>query len=517
MQLVQETNVIFRKSFPCLKPPVSHYLNKTMKSLSIYCLLSVLLPVLCVAQPAVRQLRLQEVIALAQEQSAVARQVETTRETSYWQWRSFRSGYMPQLSVAGVLPDYQRTINAVTQPDGALEFQPVLNNYSEVGLTLKQVISPTGGSLFLTSLMQRFDDFDRTQTRYNGNPAIIGLEQPLFAYNELRWKKRTEPLRYEESRKLYVEDREKIAVTVTNLYFALLLAQVNQDIAAKNMANNDTLYQVAQEKYKLGRLSKNDLLQLRLAVLNAGLAQAQAALDAQTSLLALQTYVGLRDSLPLQLLAPEQVPAADIQPAVALTEAHRNRKESINFQRRLLEAESEVARVKGGNGFNASVFATFGLTNRGAKWVDIYQNPENQQRVRFGFNMPLLDWGQQRADYKVAALNRKLVQHTVALEEANFEQSIITQVNRYNTLKNRIEATAEANAIAQERYDIAKRIYLIGRISITDLNIALAEKDQARRAYIASLSEFWAAYYSLRELTLYNFEKQEALSLQVDQ
>ncbi|WP_162056256.1 TolC family protein [Pontibacter pamirensis] len=485
-----------------------------MKSQFILYLLFVcllMLPGLTIAQPATRQLRLQEVIEMAQEQSAVARQVETTRETSYWQWRSFKAGYKPQLSIKGILPDFRRTINPVTQPDGTLEFKPVSNNYSEVGLTLEQVVSPTGGSIFVTSLMQRFDDFERTQTRYNGNPAIIGFEQPLFAYNKLRWEKRIEPLRYEESQKKYLEDRETIAVTATNLYFDLLLAQVNQDIAAKNLANNDTLYQVAQEKYKLGRLSKNDLLQLRLAVLNAGLAQAQASLDAQTALLALKTYVGLRDSLQLQLQVPENIPSADVQAATALSEAYKNRKENLNFQRRLLEAESGVAKAKGDNGFNASVYATFGLTNRGENWRDIYQQPENQQGVQIGFNMPLLDWGRQRANYKVAALDRKLVQFTVAQEEASFEQAVITQVNQYNMLKNRIKATAEADAIAQERYDIAKSIYLIGRISITDLGIALTEKDQARRAYVASLSEFWEAYYNLRQLTLFDFEKQEVL------
>ncbi|GAB3536078.1 hypothetical protein GCM10027443_25870 [Pontibacter brevis] len=334
------------------------------------------------AQPTVRQLRLQEVIEMAQEQSAVARQVETKRETSYWQWRSFKAGYKPQLSIEGILPDFSRTINPVTQPDGTLEFQPVSNNYSEVGLTL---------------------------------------------------------------------------------------------------------------------------------------AQAQATLDAQTALLALKTYVGLRDSLEIQLVVPEHIPTADVQTAVALSEAFKNRKENLNFQRRLLEAESGVAKAKGDNGFNASVYATFGLTNRGENWRDIYRQPENQQGVQIGFSMPLLDWGRQRANYKVAALDRKLVQHTVAQEEASFEQAVITQVNQYNMLRNRIKVTAEAADIAQERYDIAKSIYLIGRISITDLGIALTEKDQARRAYIASLSEFWEAFYNLRQLTLYDFKKQEVLLSKKDE
>lgn len=74
-------------------------------------------------------------------------------------------------------------------------------------------------------------------------------------------------------------------------------------------------------------------------------------------------------------------------------------------------------------------------------------------------------------------------------------------------LKTRVAITGEADQIAQSRYDIAKATYVIGRISITDLNIALGEKDQAKRAYISSLRDFWTAFYNLRTLTLYDFEK----------
>lgn len=487
-----------------------------MKTL-YFSFLFVLMPLLLaqsVAQPAVRQLSLQEVISLTQEQSAVARQVETSRENSYWQWRSFKADYRPQLSLSGTLPDFSRTFTPVTQPDGTLEFRPVTINYSEVALSLRQVIGPTGGSVFVTSLMQRFDDFNRDEKRYNGNPAIIGIEQPLFAYNPFSWAKKIEPLRYEESQRQFREDKEQIAVTATQLYFDLLLAQVNQAIAGKNLANNDTLYKIAVEKFNLGRMSKNDLLQLRLATLNAELALAQATLDEQTAALALKTFVGMKDSMVLQLQVPETLPVMQVTAAVALEEALKNRKEAVNFRRRILEAESMVAKAKGDNGLNANLFATFGLSNSAPTFTDVYTQPENLQRARVGFSMPIVDWGRQRSITKVAALNKQLIEYTVDQEEATFEQAVLTQVNRYNMLRSRIETTAEADAIAQERYEIAKSTFVIGRISITDLNIALAEKDQARRAYISSLSEFWTAYYNLRQLTLFDFERQAPIVYQ---
>jgi outer membrane protein len=487
-----------------------------MKS-NFTCLVFVML--LCcaqsIAQPA-RQLGLQEVITLAQQQSAAAKQAEVSHESSYWQWRSYKADYRPQLSLNGTLPDFSRTYTPVIQPDGTTDFKPVSINNADVGVTLRQLVGPTGGSIFVTSLMQRFDDFDRDITRYNGNPAIVGFEQPLFAFNPFAWAKKVEPLRYQESQRQFVEDKESIAVEATRLYFDLLLAQVNQRIATQNLANNDTLYQIAEEKYKLGRLSKNDLLQLKLAVLNASLAQDQAELDEQNATLALKTFVGLTDSKALQLTIPDSIPEATVSAEMALAEARKNRKETVSFQRRLLEAESIVAKAKGDNGLNMSVFATFGLSNSASNFTDVYNQPENLQRARIGFNMPLLDWGRQRANYKVADLNRQLVQHTITQEEATFEQAVQAQANQYITLKRRLATTATADEIARERYEITKNTFIVGRISITDLNIALAEKDQARRAYIASLSQFWTAHYSLRQLTLYDFENQQPIVTEID-
>ena len=51
----------------------------------------------------------------------------------------------------------------------------------------------------------------------------------------------------------------------------------------------------------------------------------------------------------------------------------------------------------------------------------------------------------------------------------------------------------------------------MGKITITDLNIALQEKDRAALTYLNSLEKFWTDYYTLRRLTLYDFIKNEKI------
>ena len=79
-------------------------------------------------------------------------------------------------------------------------------------------------------------------------------------------------------------------------------------------------------------------------------------------------------------------------------------------------------------------------------------------------------------------------------------------------MKNQLVLTAEADSIAGEKYQIAKDRYVLGNLSITDLSIAFQENDQAKRDYISALRDFWGAYYQLRYLSLYDFERNEKIT-----
>ncbi|MGV3540223.1 MAG: TolC family protein [Rufibacter sp.] len=463
------------------------------------------------AQQVNRRLTLQETIDLALASSIAVKQAVTNKTSSYWQYRTFKSNYRPQLALSGTLPDFSRSIIPVVQPDGTTDFRAVSISNSDVALSMSQAVGLTGGQFFISSQSQRFDDFNQGLRRYNTFPAIIGFNQPLFGYNELAWAKKIEPLRYAESERQYLEDRETVATTATQRFFEVLLQQVNHEIATKNVENNQALFKIAEEKYRLGRLSKNELLQLKLSLMNAQLAQAEAATELKTVVMQFAAYVGLPQGENVTVLAPQEVPALEVEEQLALAQARLNRKERFQFERTVLEAEQQIAEARGKGGFNANLYATFGLTKSANNFSDSYARPENQQQVTLGFNVPLMDWGKQKGNVKTAQAQLQLAQYTVQQEQINFEQSVLTQVNQMGLLKKRLQMTASADSIAQERYDITKSTFLVGRISITDLNIALQEKDQTRRAFVEALQDFWVAYYRLRALTLYDFERGQPL------
>ncbi len=68
-----------------------------------------------------------------------------------------------------------------------------------------------------------------------------------------------------------------------------------------------------------------------------------------------------------------------------------------------------------------------------------------------------------------------------------------------------LKIAAKADTVGTSRYDVSKQRFLIGRISVLDLNVAQTEKDEATRRYIAALRNYWTYFYTIRSLTLYDW------------
>ena len=458
------------------------------------------------------KLTLNEVVEKAKANSIAAKQAITVKETKYWEWRTFKSNYQPQLALSGILPGYNKTYSQVLQPNGTVAFQPIRNDNSSLTLDFSQSLAATGGTIYGTTQLQRFTDFDRDNVLYNGTPYGIGYIQPLLQFNSLKWDKRIAPLKYNESKQAYIESQEQISVTVTGYFFDLLLAQVNLHIAETNYTNTGNILTIANTKFELGKISKNEILQLQLEQVNAKKAVGTAKRDMEIATLNLRSYAGIEGDDRIVLTMPEAVKRVEVTSERVLIEAFENRSDAIAFVRRIAEAKRDVAKAKGENGLIATLKANLGFSSAGSKILDVYRSPKSQQSVELQLAIPVLDWGRSKSRTKTAEANQQFTIYEVEQDKQTFKQQIVTQVTLFNMMKEQLELTAQADRIASEKYQIASERYVLGNLSITDLSIAFQESDRAKRDYVASLRDFWGAYYQLRYLSLYDFEKNEKIT-----
>jgi outer membrane protein len=458
------------------------------------------------------RLSLKDVVEMAKGNSIAAKQATTTRETKYWQWRNYKSNYQPQLSLSGNLPGYTKSDIQVLQPNGTILFQPVHDDNSQLTLNFSQSITATGATIYGMTQLQRFDDFDRNSVLYNGVPYAIGFSQPLGQYNSLKWDKKIQPLLYNESRQAYIEAQEQIAITATGYFFDLLLAQVNLQISETNYANTQSILKIANTKFELGKVSKNEILQLQLELLNAKKAVGIAKRDKEIASLTLRSYISEENDTHISLVVPETISDMSVSADKVLTQAYANRSDAIAFVRRIAEAKRDVAIARGQTGLTASLTANLGSTNTASTIPGVYHSPQNQQLLELTFSIPVLDWGRSKSKIKTAEANEQFTEYAVEQDQQTFKQQIVTQVTLFDQMKEQVGLTAEADSIAGEKYEIAKQRYVLGNLSITDLSIAFQENDQAKRDYVAALRDFWGAYYQLRYLSLYDFEKNEKIN-----
>ena len=463
-----------------------------------------------------RSYTLDEVIQLARSKSPAWLSAETRKENNYWLYRTYRSNFNPELILNGTLPSFVKSVNPVVQPDGSIQYREVNNNTLNMQLGLSQVIAPTGGVVTVYTNLNRFDDFqqDPVFRQYSGEPVSIGLQQPIFQFNQFKWDRKIKPLEYEESQKRYFSELEQISINATRRFFNLMLAQINLEIARKNVNSNDTIYQIAQGRYNLGKITENDLLQLELNLVNSNLAVSQALVDQQSASLNLKTFIGLSDTDSINLILPEEIPDFMVDENIAVAEAIKTKEDMVSFERQKLTAEQNVVRAERESGVSMNLNAVYGLnglSGNGGEVGDVYQNPGDNVRVGLSMYVPVLNWGRQKAKRMTAEANKKLVEYQVMQDEVTFQQEVLTEVRNFHMLREQLKARMISDEIANKAYNISKQLFLIGKISITDLNQALASKDLAKQNYVSTLRDFWEAYYQLREKTLYDFETNQLL------
>lgn len=462
-----------------------------------------------------RVFTLPQVVQLAKEQSPSFRQATVSLENRKWHYKSWRSNFLPQLTLSGTLPEYNKGIIPVLQPNATMLYLPVHGLSTALNLSLGQEVWFTGGYISINSQVKRGDDFrvgdNIIPKQYTSVPATITLNQPLFNYNHRAWERKIQPLWMQEAKGEYWEHMEDIGISATDHFFNLLLSQISHQIAEKNVANNDTLYKIGLNRYKEGKIPESELLQMELNLMNSRQSLEQANLDVESGTLRLKVFLGLVDEDPILLVPPYEIPDFKVDEKFALEQAHKNRPRMLAFKRQLIEADRQVAQVKGETGFNGTFFASFGLNQSSTDFLSVYQDPSQMQKVRFGFSVPVMDWGRTEARMGTAKANSELTRFNVEQQKINFDQDIYLHIRKFKVLRGQMAVAKRTDEVAEKRYTITRERYLKGEISLLDLNVATQERDKATRNYISALRSFWWYYHYLRRITLYDFELKQPI------
>ncbi len=450
------------------------------------------------------RLTLDECIAMARKQSVDAAVALGELKSAYWQWRSYKADLLPEVSLS-TSGSYNKRYTSYQQADGGVSY--VRNDYLGLNgsLYVTQKIWPTGGTISVESSL----DFLHQSGSGGGNqfmslPIAVTLSQPLFGVNHLKWNRRIEPLRYREAQARFLTETEQVAMEAVNLFFSLLIAGEQVGIAEQNLQKAEELYKVAQAKREMGTISENDVLQLKLDVLNAHSALTNSESNRQARQFALRSFLDVEAEI--EPVVPENIPKLHLVYDDVLRHALENNALATTMRRRQLEADYNVASAKA-NRRSINLYAQLGYTGMAESMGGAYRDLLSKEVVQVGFSVPILDWGKRKGQRKMAESNREIVQGQLRQQAQEFRQDIFILTEQFNNQAEQLRIACEADTIAQKRYNTNIETFKIGSISMLDISDATKAKDEARQNRIAQLHYYWYYYYQLRSIALWDFEK----------
>lgn len=464
-----------------------------------------------------REITLDEAVLTARANSVDAAVALNQLRTSYWSYRTYRADLLPEVSFNATVPSYRKSYSAYQLEDGSYTF--VRNNFMQMSgeISLRQNIWFTGGSLSLNTSLDWLRQLDSgASNRFMSVPVALTLNQPIFGVNHVKWNRRIEPIRYEEAKAQFMSASEQVALKAVGYFFELLMAKENLLIAKQNYDNSKKLHEVAIAKRDMGQISRNDLLQLELNLLNAESALTNCESNYQAAMFALKSFLDIEDDEDIEPAVPQEVPAGELIYSDVLDKALANNSFSREIRRRQLEADYEVARAKG-NMRQMNLFAQVGYTGTADNTSGAYSRLKDNQIVEIGFSIPIIDWGKRKGQVKVAENNRKVVESRIRKEQMEFNQDIFILVERYNNQRRQLEISKRADTIAAARYHTNLETFMIGKISTLDLNDSQISKDESRQAMINQMYLYWRYYYQIRSLTLWDFATNTGIDADIKQ
>lgn len=444
-------------------------------------------------------------IRMAQRQSPSVQSARNTFLSAYWAYRYHQANYLPSVTLASS-PYINKEVNKITQSDGTALFIKQDQFAADLTLKINQNIALTGGSLFVKSSLNRLDEFQNRSTAYSSQPLIVGYEQSLFGYNSLKWDRRIEPVRYQESKKRYAETLELVSAEACQHFFRLASAQAEWEMARQNFASADTLYQMARGRYENGTISENEMLQLEINRLSEETNVMDAQVALREEMQTIRSFLGLEQTAELRICVPREVPEFEVPLRRAVELALENSPDPDYYRRIKRESESNLAQARANAGLRADLYMQFGLSQTGADVGAAYRRPMSQESASITIALPILDWGRGRGKVREAKSQLALTCTQVEQGMRDFHQNVEKLVLQFNMQARKVRVAALTDRRAEQRHSVARRLYIMGRNSILDLNSAISEKDKARRAHISTMQTYWSLYYTLRSMTGYDFE-----------
>lgn len=459
-------------------------------------------------------LDLDRTVRLATDSTLAAQKYQSTYNASRYQYLSWQATRKPQFSLNSTPVMYERYM---TQRYLSMEDIDVYRQqrmlYSQAGISATQTMERWGGQFYGSTQLGYLRTFgDQNQTQFMSVPIAVGYKQELMFYNPLKWAKQIEPLKLTLAEKNLTYGIETISEKAVSKFFTLALAQDQLRMAEEYLASCDTIYAIAQRRFKIASISKAELSILELEKTNARTTLANARISRQRAAQELAIYLGMERTTDIELVIPTVMQSLHIDAAEAIQYARENNPQYLSSRKAVTEARRDAERARVEKNLSVSLDASVGLNQVADEFVDAYRHLLSQDKATITLSIPLKDWGKRKNAWLAARSTVETAERAEQEIARDTELDVALTVAEFNERQAIVETAREALTIAEDAYAQTLQRFIKAQADAYSLSIAQSHWQTARQNQISSLQNYWLAYYHLRRLTLYDYQRRQTIS-----
>ena len=375
----------------------------------------------------------------------------------------------------------------------------------------------TDGTLSLINTVgwqDNYSDQRGTITTNNAfsNSLYLRLNQPIFTYNRTKMEIAQLEHDLENSYISYALQRLRTESQITTQFYNVYMAQQSLEIRKEELDNAQQSYNIIKNKVDADLAAKDEFFQAELNLLTAQSAVDEGIVNLADRKDQLKQTIGmsLDDDFEIKVeIAEVKNVLIDQQKATSYGLSSR-----LELRQREIESENlefSLIQTKAQNEFRGDIALSVGIMGDHNRFSNIYDNPTSNPRVSISFSVPIFDWGANKARVKAQQVAQNIAQVQYDSDKANIDLNIRQTCRSLNNLRTKIDIENQNVKNAQLTYDLNVLRYRQGDLTGMEMSQFQTQLSNRKISYIQSLINYKVELLNLKILSLYDFEKNEAI------
>ena len=390
---------------------------------------------------------------------------------------------------------------------------------SEGTFSVSQPILWTGGRISLQNTFgwgynesQTGDEASNTNRAFQ-NDLRLSLSQPLFTYNSTKMELEELELQLENTNLQYAMQKLNLETQVTQYFYNVYMAQMSLNVAEDELDNTKENYDIIVNKVEAGLSAREELYQAELDYAESESSVQDARVSLENAKDQIKQYIGMNIYEEISVIADPQVQEVEVDLEKALEHALNTRMELRQYEIQIINAQNDIITTKDNDDFSGSLDLSMGLTGDNEDLGNLYETPTKSPSVSLSFNVPIWDWGARKSRVRASELSLESTELDMEQERISIIVELRSTYRGLQNQLNQITIAVKTQENAQLTYDLNQERYANGDLTGMDLKQYQSQLTTANNSYTRALINYKMELLSLKVQSLYDFEKNEPVTL----